>query len=451
MTGKREASWDGAERQLKIIQHIPDFGLGGIQKAACVLASEFATMGHEVRVVAPKGGPRFEEAGNSNLAHIILPDSRPETLAQLLRETGCDVLHIHDAAFDEALIDYLADGMELVSPLIVSTPVFGRPPKKRRILTQTKTCCVGLYTFYRLCKWTGMDAKSAVENGIGYVPLTPFQPPKNMVSTNDDLQLLVARRRKLKVQPTAFVIGRIGRSDPGKWHPAYESLIDAILTRCDRAAWLSVGFPDTPARARLQRKWQDRFGNIPENSSFDALATILSVMDVQLFLSRSGECFASTIAEAAGIGVPTIALINPLKDNGQAEQVISGVTGELVAQPADAVEQVLQLERNASRLSTVKQSCAAHARRRWHVHRVAQDLISLYSFWRGHADGADYLNTMAAEHQAFSSIYHKRMLELKAPRGNGKIFWRLALFSVENWPMFKFGRMLKRTAAGLKA
>jgi hypothetical protein len=204
-----------------------------------------------------------------------------------------------------------------------------------------------------------------------------------------------------------------------------------------------MGFPYHEAWRRLQNRWKDRFYNLPETGDFNILANALSSVDVQVFMSRNGECFSSTIAEAAGLGVPTIALVNPLKDNGQAEQIISGVTGELVADTRGMVDLICRFAKDNDKLTNLKKSCASYAERRWHIRRVSLDLADLYSFWRGQSN-PDYLLQMLNEHQAFANRYHKQMIDLKAPTIIHRLVWKLLLSAVENWSTFKCGRAIKR-------
>ena len=73
---------------MKIIQVIPDFGLGGIQKAGCVLAETMVRAGHQVLVLAEKTGPRFQPSCSW---HRLLAGPRLETLAEEVREFSPDV------------------------------------------------------------------------------------------------------------------------------------------------------------------------------------------------------------------------------------------------------------------------------------------------------------------------------------------------------------------------
>lgn len=106
--------------------------------------------GHQVLLLADKPGPRFQ----ANCSwHRILPGPQLETLAEAVHEFSPEVIHLHAPDYPESLIRGLASRLGEKLPLLVSTPVFGRPPEDRRVLLLTGTCCVGVFTFYRLGRW----------------------------------------------------------------------------------------------------------------------------------------------------------------------------------------------------------------------------------------------------------------------------------------------------------
>ncbi len=417
---------------MKIIQVIPDFGLGGIQKAGCVLAETMVRAGHQVLLLAPETGPRFQPSCSW---HRLLADPRLKTLAEEVREFSPDVIHLHAPEYPEDLIRGLATQLREKPPLLVTTPVFGRPPEDRRLLALTRTCCVGVFTFYRLGRWLKQQPAEMVCNGIGYVPLTPFQPPPAEVDRD-------AARRAIAIPEEAFVFGRVGRSQGGKWHPCYPQIIDAVLSADPGAQWISIGFPDDLGLNGLRQRWGDRFRNFPETADYQFLAGVLSAMDVQLFWSQHGECFASTICEAAGMGTPTIAGVNPCKDNGQVEQVLEGVTGELVGTPAQAIAVLRQLSSNRSLLPALRASARRHAWTRWHIERVTADLLQLYQYWRS-GEECPYVAVMLREHDELMSNYRRKVAALKGEGSLRHSAWEMALWSAESWSLFAGARLVK--------
>ncbi len=436
---------------MRIVQYIPDFGLGGVQKAGCVLGRQMARLGHATTIVGNGPGPRMEPGAAGPLTHQLIVATDPAAIADALLESDPQVVHIHAAAYRESLVNALFDRMghhiRAGTRAIVSTPVFGRPPLDRSLLDRTRTCCVGVYTFYRLNRWLGLSSEQSIARGMGYVPLTPYDPPAIDVSANDAPDVIERRRAELGLPAGAFIVGRIGRNDPGKWHANSQDLVDSILSRYPTVAWLSVGYPEERGASRLQNRWADRFRNLPETPDYGVLTRVLASLDVQIFFSSNGECFASSISEAAGIGVPTIALATPLKDNGQAEQVIEQVTGTLVASIAESADAIGRYSADANALARLKQSTQLHARNRWHVARVSTDLLSLYESWlppSGTPAATAYSRTMLSEAIAFGEQYRRRITLLMGRTPASRARWRLALAAVESWKMFRIGRFIKR-------
>ncbi len=417
---------------MKIILVIPDFGLGGIQKAGCVLAETMVRAGHQLLLLAQETGPRFQPSCSW---HRVLPGPRLEMLAEVAREFAPDVIHLHAPEYPEDLIRSLTTRLREQPPLLVTTPVFGRPPEDRRLLALTRTCCVGVFTFYRLGRWLKQPPAEMVRNGIGYVPLTPFQPPPAEVDRD-------AQRRAMAIPEDAFVFGRVGRSQGGKWHPCYPQIIDAMLSADRSAQWISIGFPDELGLAGLRQRWGERFRNFPETADYQFIAGALAAMDVQLFWSQHGECFASTICEAAGMGTPTIAGVNPCQDNGQVEQVLEGVTGELVGTPAQATAALLRFGSDRSRLQPLRVSTRQHAWRRWHVERVAADLLQLYEYWRSGKE-CPYVEVMLREHDDLMRDYRRKVAALKSESSLRHSAWEMALWSAESWTLFASARRIK--------
>lgn len=429
---------------MKIVQVIPDYGLGGIQKAGCVLAARMAQLGHEAVVVGQGTGARYRPDAPHPLRHVSLPDFRPETVLTSICEIRPDVVHIHSNAYEEPLIRLLHERSSGGGPLVVSTPVFGRPPLDRAILKQTRTCCVGQYTFYRLCRWLRVTGDWAIGHGMGYVPLTPFEPPVSALPVDG----AATRRLELGIPPDAFVVGRIGRNTYGKWSAAHEEMISGLLTRLPRAYWLSVGYPEERGRSRLLARWPDRFLDFPETADYEFLIKALSCMDVCLFFSLHGECFASSICEAVCAGAPTVAGCTPVNDNGQAEQVLDGVTGFLVSAPQQALEALAGLECDPARLAALKVSAVAYGQSRWHVNRVCDDLLSLYEWYADdRRPEPSYAALMREEHRAFAQAYKRRILSLMGLGSLGRLRWFLLLNAVESWNLFQAGRSLKELRA----
>ena len=152
--------------------------------------------------------------------------------------------------------------------------------------------------------------------------------------------------------------------------------------------------------------------NLPETADYQRIARVLGCLDVQMFFGQ-GECFASSIAEASGIGVPTIALATPLRDNGQAEQITDDVNGYLVGEVNQAVRFANALMSEPDKLRSMKRAAKELCHARWSVaDRAASDLLGLYEFWRDPSRRPDYVDLMLEETDRFGAGYRDRIARL---------------------------------------
>ncbi|MEO0530358.1 MAG: hypothetical protein AAF266_07230 [Planctomycetota bacterium] len=435
---------------MKIVQVIPDFGLGGIQKAGCVLAEGLGRQGHEAVVIGQASGDRFQAAPPDGVVHHVSTASTPTDYAEEILRLEPDVVHIHAAAYEEELVDALTASGSSGSkqPLLVSTPVFGRPPKKRSLLTKTRTAVVGTYILYRLRHWLSLTLNEALEAGIAFTPVVSFQATDPPCSTLDSADVLAARRAEFGIPKDAEVVGRIGRDSPEKWSPANRELIDRFLSKRPRGVWLSVGFPEEIGRSELEERWGDRFIALPQSSDYPLLSKAFAAMDVQAFFSCAGECFAATICEPAGVGLPTIAGTNPLKDNGQSEQVVDGQTGYLVASIDEALDRIDALLDTPTDLIALKQATSDYAHARWTPDQIVQDLLALYEAWMSEEPlKHSRMQQIREEAEAFDKGYVPRMLRLHGGSAAATAWWSFKLAATRSWPLFRVGARLKRFLA----
>lgn len=425
---------------MRIVQVIPDFALGGINKGGCSLGKAMAARGHEVVVVGMGPGPRYLPQPQGSLQHRISGPTS-EDVFTILNDIRPDVVHIHWHRFQEPLVLLLrkADW----KPMVVSTPVFGRAPVNPDLLHFTRVCLVGTYCFWRFCGWMQLSPKQAVDQGIGYVPITPFEPPGIQVAATDDPAIVRRRRARYGIPDNAFVVGRLGREDGSKWNDLNSTLVNDILSRFPDAYWLSIGFPAVKGRQALVDRWGKRFINLPETGDYEALLDLVSSLDVQAFFGH-GECFASSIAESAGVGVPTIALANPLRDNGQAEQVIDGFNGFLVTSPEQAADRVGQIIADPPLLAKMKVQARNHCLERWHITRAADDLLSLYRYWIEKTTPPPYADVMIRETLEFGEGYRPRLVRLLGNNPLSRLKWNVLLKAVESPKAWRVGRILKR-------
>lgn len=436
---------------MKIVQVIPDFGIGGTQKAGCVLAKGVADAGHEAIVIGRAGGPRYLETPPPGARHLIVNPADDAAYAREILSHGPDVIHLHYGVYDEPLIKALSDAGGRIdgSPLLVATPIFGRPPKELKTLDRVRTCLIGAYMLYRQRHWLGMSTDEAIRNGIGVVHINSFEETDPPQSTLDPSEVRADRRAEMGVPADAFVVGRVGRNVAEKWSPSHEGMINQLFEKHANLCWLSVGMPSERGADRLKEKWGERFVNLPESPDFLVLAKAFAAMDLQIFFSPYGECFSTTICEAAAVGCPTIAGANPVRDNGQSEQLIDGVNGYLVASTAQARVLVDQLIADPERAQRLKQQTFDYAQARWTTAQIAQDLLAFYDAWRQPDPSATpHLKWVAEIERRFAEGYVDRLINLLGDSPVSRLQWRTKLALVRNWTAFRMAVRLKGWLSG---
>jgi len=383
---------------MRIVQITSDFGLGGVQKGAIVLGKHMGDLGADSFIVTNRDGPRLDRAYLRSAQPIVAGEGLDRVVAVIAR-LNPEVIHIHNSLFDEAMVEALVGATKA---LLVSTPVFGRPPARRRTLERTLTCCVGLYTHRRFCTRTRIPVAESFARGIFWVPITPFDPP--------ELSLAEGASGPGTAGKGEVTFGRVARPSAMKWHPDHPRMIDALLESDCRFRWVSVGWPEQMQRARLREKWGDRFVNHEQIENYETLCRLIRGLDVHFFASRYGECFSSSIAECAGLGVPTLALLHPLRDCGEIEQVVERVTGVAVASGDELVQHARSLGQDPARLSALKVTTREYAANHWHGRVVAQELLELYKAYRAGSRERVAKSTLQQEANSFSRAYHRRLL-----------------------------------------
>lgn len=430
---------------MRILQIIPDYGLGGIQKSGCVLALGLKELGNEVMIIGLKRGPRLNLVSEFLRAEVLNTSNRWELKMQLMSFQP-ELIHIHSATYEDKLIRWLTrNGFK---QRIFSTPVFGRPPKNIDLLQETASIFVGLFTLRRAMKWMGLTYKQLPYLGMGYACMTPFFREKKYVPLESHNAIL--RRISTLKEKGYSLIGRIGRNSVGKWSRKSSRTIDAILTQNNSTAWLSVGMPEELGVSVLSEKWGERFLNINETSDQNFLQFIYEQLDLMVFSSRHGECFSSTICEAMSLGVPVVARANFFKDNGQLEQILGGVTGRIAKSESDISNIIYEIMLNRDSLHKLSLRCRQYARENWDYRVVSGRLLTAYAGWLEDGHLGRFWSEDKGKFADFDSNYYHR-LEHDA----GATFPIRTLVRVlENYHAFRALRSVKRTwerLAGLAA
>jgi glycosyltransferase involved in cell wall biosynthesis len=407
---------------MRIVQIVGDFGLGGVQKGGIVLAKGFGALGHESYAIARRRGERFRSGTHEGCTMLVSGESLDD-LVEMVNALSPDIVHIHSSVFEWDVVDAY---QRWKGAKLVITPVFGRPPSNMALLEKSAICCVGLYTHYRYCRWMKVPIDHSFSENVFFAPITSFEAP--------------ASDRGTKISSMAHVcFGRIGRPSSMKWHDAMPAVVNRLLEANRSYRWLSVGWPNDMQRAEMISRWGDRFLDFPEIADYELLCEKTRQIDILVFASRYGECFSSSICEAVSLGVPVVGLLHPLRDAGECEQVIPGVTGYLTSNIDQLIERSLFLGQAIEERRKLGCSGSAYAKSQWSMQSVCRNLVPIYeALLSNHKTGL-------AEHpwqkQAVKFAETMPALLLTGRSGILRAWLRLCLTAYYNYRLHRLGRI----------
>jgi sugar transferase (PEP-CTERM/EpsH1 system associated) len=311
---------------LRVLHLIPGLEIGGLEIMVANLVE-----GLDRRAFAPalccfdRLGPLRERLEHHAVpVHLLARrpgiDLRyPPRLARFLRDSGIDLLHLHNptALFYGALAGRLAPGLRVV--YTEHGRDYSRGLKARlanRLLSRLVDRIVVLSEPAReyLTGHEGMPARRMLRiyNGIDG---SRFRPGTDPASVRAELGLAGARP----------LLGMVGRLDPIKHHALAFHALAALRGDYPDAALLVVG--DGPLREELQTL--ARTLGLEESIRFlgarDDVPRLLGAMDALLLPSHS-EGLSLTLIEGCAAGIPLVAT----DVGGSREIVRNGVNGLLI-------------------------------------------------------------------------------------------------------------------------
>jgi len=305
---------------MRILVICESFGLGGTERAACVWAIGLRKRGHAIRFLAGMDGPRrgwLEKAG----IEFFDVGGSSENVAAHINAFAPDVIHEHVPGFLRKK-NLGLDGRRLASPTpVVQTNIFGRQDESIAYGASGISCYISntsaVQSFWRARKRIERSAF-----GVTSVVSYPVLAESEMV----DMSRVVALRSRLGSH-IEFVIGRFGRPDWQKWSKLYEPICRAIVARHSHVGFL---FQSAPRELQENLKASPIGKNclfLQPTSDDRELNSAIHACDAILHLSRIGESFGFSIAEAMAAGKPVIVNSSPDFDQAQLELIRHGKEG----------------------------------------------------------------------------------------------------------------------------
>jgi len=257
----------------------------------------------------------------------------PERFAKLVKEKKIDVVYFVPWGEHPELIKAAKRGGASAISFMDNAGKIIDPEVTRLVDRQlaSKFCAV------RYRRWYNFHGEDFHKNHwVVYCPIDFELFKKYTLSKKEVLQ----ERKKLGIEPGTFVIGRIGRADPGKWDDILIDMMPHLVKKVPKVKFMIMGIPEGK-REKIRMKNLDKYFIFVEPDPSDAkVVEFLSMIDAFVYASVQGETFGMAIAEAMMAKKPVVVSSTPMVDNAQIELVDNGRTGFVVYTPeafADAV------------------------------------------------------------------------------------------------------------------
>jgi len=164
---------------------------------------------------------------------------------------------------------------------------------------------------------------------VAYLPIDVDEIDDFRISKDEILQ----RRKKLGIGPNDLVLGRIGRSDLGKWSDTLIGMMPHLIKKVPNVKFLIMGAPEVKKEEIKKSRLNKHFIFLKADPSDRSVIEFLCLIDIFAYSSIGGESFGRSIAEAMACKKPVVVDSTPLVDNAQIELVDNGNTGFVVYSP----------------------------------------------------------------------------------------------------------------------
>ncbi len=317
--------------------------VGGVARSIESFAAEFRRLGHEVLIIAPQFDPPREDeqwvVRVPALTHFhgtdfSLPVPTPGVVAPAVDQFQPDIVHAHHPFLMGGTALRIAQSRQL--PLVFTHHtmydqfthyVSGEPADDSPLLTQFVASLVAGYA--NLCDQVIAPSQSVAD----LLRSRSVETPIEIIPTGIDIERFAHGdgadfRRRHHIDPSALVVGHVGRLALEKNLDFLSRAVAQVLSRHPQAWFLVVGSGACePSIREVFRSAgvEDRLlmaGTCQGQELVDAY----HAMDLFAFASRC-ETQGMVVAEALAAGLPVVALDGP----GVREVVADGKNGRLLA------------------------------------------------------------------------------------------------------------------------
>jgi len=361
-------------KRTRVLYTIPELCVGGAERQLLALAKGLSRQRFQpfIAVLRP-GGALEAEAKEAGIEIAVFPrggrfDLSPvAALAKLLSRRRVRI--VHSFLFLDALYARLAAGLAGTSVRIASLRGVDYAPRSihaylDRFLALSTTCLV-TNSF-----WIRRQAKE-----WGFRRVRTETIPNGVDAARFVGKDRFALRKELEIEPSAFVVGIVGRLSPEKDHATFLRCAAEVAKACPRACFVVVG--DGPERERIERAtaYLGLEGVVRMTGWREDIADVMPAFNVLALTSRS-ESFPNVILEAMAAGVPVVAT----RVGGVPEIVEDGRTGLLRAAEDDRglAREVLRLESDAALRTRIVETAYNVVREEYSIERMVRRYEGLY-------------------------------------------------------------------------
>ena len=332
-------------RARKILTVTPGLSTGGVQRTSVNYAIGYAHAGRDSRVLVSNDGPMRSELEAADVpVWMTRTDPRWDGLESRLPEIerwNPDAVHIHAQWVTTRVVEILRSVLPSNS-LFIETNIWGEPTPFRQFIDVS---C-------QLSEWSIWAYKQhhTSQNSQPHSTDTPLLVTvPNSVDVDTFYPSTKEERRRWReehgIPPSAFVMGRVGQSYPGKSHPAPLTLVCQLRERGIDAWFVSIAPSDEfrEVAATANDTVQSHVRMLDRIDDGDELRKAYGAFDVFLHVTTQGETFGNVLAEAQACKVPVVTRLTPHRDNAQCITVPNGEAGFVVAKWRKLFNAVLEL------------------------------------------------------------------------------------------------------------
>lgn len=347
---------------VSVLHVVKSLGLGGTEKVAQLFATNLDSSRYTVAVYSPTDGER-----GAILRAAGIPTYIGKSIEETLLRVNPTIIHVHRAGWPEPRLmrPIVLYAQTHPHARIVETNVFGRydpSPWGRAV-----HCTLFVSDF----------CAKRYEVLYGIAPRPPrFRVLYNPVETDFLINRCIAPEKRNFSRP---VIGRLSRSDPGKWSPlALDFLLEVSAARPE-FSYLVVGGIDAAYEFVKRNGLAANVRFLEPLVTEDELADFLNNLSVFAHANDTGESFGMCIAEAMCAGLPVVT--HPCafpKDNAQIELVEHGRTGLVATTAHEYAQAVLWLFDRPEEARRMGQAAREKAVSHYSASLIAGQLADVY-------------------------------------------------------------------------